>query len=302
MSAETDHKAGYVAIVGRPNVGKSTLLNHILGSKLSITSRKPQTTRQRLLGIHSTDNLQMIFVDTPGLSPASRNKSSALNHYMYLETIRSTTDVDVCVHLIDADGWSDADEQVSNKLLLQLEIPVICALNKIDLISPKSRLLPVMQAVSQVYDYKAIIPVSALKNQGLDILVGEIGKYLPQQPKYFEADQLTDKPLRFLIAEWIREQVVRQLGEELPYRTTVMVESYKEQDSITLIDAIIYVERESQKSIVIGKGGRRIKAIGSQARRSIEKFIDRQIHLDLRVRTKANWTQARTDLATLGYQ
>ena len=302
MNEECEHKTGFVAIVGRPNVGKSTLLNHVLGSKLSITSRKPQTTRQRLLGIYSTDDMQLIFVDTPGLGTVPRKQKSALNQYMYLEALQSTADVDVCVHLIDAEGWTAADEHVSQRLLQEVNVPVICALNKIDLISPKSRLIPVMEAVSQAYDYQAIIPVSALKSKGLDILVAEIAKYLPQHAKYFDSDQLTDKPLRFLVGEWVREQIVRQLGEELPYRTTVVVDEYKDREDITFIDATIYVERDSQKSIVIGKGGRRIKAIGIQARQRIENFIDRHVHLDLRVRTKANWTQTPIELAVLGYQ
>lgn len=296
------HRGGYVAIVGRPNVGKSTLLNHLLGTKLSITSRKPQTTRQRLLGIYSADNVQMMFVDTPGVRRPTGKSNNAINHYMYQQALHGVVGVDLCLHLVHAAGWTSEDDLVVERMLKPWNLPSICALNKIDLVHPKEQLLPVMQTISEKYNYEEIIPIAALKNRGLDHLVTWLTRHLPEQPKLFSDDELTDRPLRFLVGEWIREQLVRQLGDELPYRTTVVVEDYQDDEKLTTIDAIVYVERESQKSIVIGKSGNRIKMIGQSARKTIERFIGRQVYLNLRVRTKTGWTNVATDLASLGYQ
>ncbi|MXW07440.1 MAG: GTPase Era [Gammaproteobacteria bacterium] len=301
MNASTD-RTGYVAIVGRPNVGKSTLLNHILGTKLSITSRKPQTTRQRILGIYTIDNTQMIFVDTPGMHELHKGADNEMNRYMNQQAIGILREVDLCLHVIDAAGWLEADQRVVQHLEAAEVERVFCVLNKVDQIHPKSRIIPVLEEASKQYNYQEIIPISALKNRGLDIVVEQLAKWLPAQPKMFPDDEITDRSLRFLVGEMLREKVVRQLGDELPYRTAVAVENYTDEENITHIDAVIYVEKTSQKGIVIGKGGERLKSIGTAARKSIELLLERQVFLNLLVKTRPGWTDERVQLAALGYQ
>ncbi len=299
---ETADRTGYVAIVGRPNVGKSTLLNHILGTKLSITSRKPQTTRQRILGIHTIDNTQMIFVDTPGMHELHKGADNEMNRYMNQQAIGVLKEVDLCLHVIDAAGWREADQRVVQHLEAAEVERVFCVLNKVDQIHPKSKIIPVLEGASKQYNYQEIIPISALKNRGLDIVVDQLAKWLPAQPKVFPDDEITDRSLRFLVGEMLREKVVRQLGDELPYRTAVVVENYTDEENITHIDAVIYVEKTSQKGIVIGKGGQRLKSIGSSARKSIELLLERKVFLNLLVKTRPGWTDERVQLAALGYQ
>lgn len=299
MSGRT--KSGFVAIVGRPNVGKSTLLNHILGFKLSITSRKPQTTRHRLLGIFTQDQLQLVFVDTPGLNAHVESQTSAMSQYMSHQSIGVLSDVDICLHVVDARGWREEDDNVVRHLVSS-NVRSICAMNKVDRVNPKTKLLPVMKLVSEKYPYEEIVPIAGLKNDGLEVLVDQIGKHLPEGPHLYSEDEITDRPVRFLVAEMIREKVVRQLGDELPYRTTVVVESFTEQARVTAIDAIIYVEKESQKGIVIGKAGGRLKSIGQASRQSIEGFLQRQVFLNIVVRVHRDWTKERLALASLGYQ
>ncbi|MXW53317.1 MAG: GTPase Era [Gammaproteobacteria bacterium] len=294
-------KSGFVAIVGRPNVGKSTLLNHILGFKLSITSRKPQTTRHRILGIFTRDQLQMIFVDTPGLNDLNEGQTSAMGRFMNHQAVGVLSDVDICLHVVDARGWRDEDEAVVPHLT-STNVRSICALNKVDRVHPKPKLLPMMKLVSEKYSYEEIIPISALKNDGLDVLVDQLGQRIPNGPHLYAEDEITDRPVRFLVAEMIREKVVRQLGDELPYRTTVVVESFAAREKVTAIDAIIYVEKESQKGIVIGKAGSRLKSIGQASRQSIESFLNRQVFLKIVVRVHRDWTNERLALASLGYR
>lgn len=297
-----NEKTGYVAIVGRPNVGKSTLLNHILGTKLSITSRKPQTTRQRILGIHTIDDTQMIFVDTPGMHARAKGADNEMNRFMNQQAIGVLKDVDLCVHVIEASGWRAADHRVVQHLKAAEVARVFCVLNKVDQVHPKSKIIPVLEEASNQYNYQEIIPISALKSSGLDIVVAQLAKWLPEQPKQFPDDEITDRSLRFLVGEMLREKVVRQLGDELPYRTAVMVENYTDEEKITRIEAVIYVEKTSQKGIVIGKGGHRLKSIGSAARKSIELLLDRPVFLELLVKTRPGWTNERVQLAALGYQ
>lgn len=297
-----NEKTGYVAIVGRPNVGKSTLLNHILGTKLSITSRKPQTTRQRILGIHTIDDTQMIFVDTPGMHARAKGADNEMNRFMNQQAIGVLKDVDLCVHVIEASGWRAADHRVVQHLKAAEVARVFCVLNKVDQVHPKSKIIPVLEEASNQYNYQEIIPISALKSSGLDIVVAQLAKWLPEQPKQFPDDEITDRSLRFLVGEMLREKVVRQLGDELPYRTAVMVENYTDEEKITRIEAVIYVEKTSQKGIVIGKGGHRLKSIGSAARKSIELLLDRPVFLELFVKTRPGWTNERVQLAALGYQ
>ena len=298
----TNEKTGYVAIVGRPNVGKSTLLNHILGTKLSITSRKPQTTRQRILGIHTIDDTQMIFVDTPGMHDLAKGADNEMNRFMNQQAIGVLKDVDLCLHVIEAAGWRAADHRVVQHLKVAAVSRVFCVLNKVDQVHPKSKIIPVLKEASNQYNYQEIIPISALKSHGLDIVVAHLAKWLPEQPKQFPDDEITDRSLRFLVGEMLREKVVRQLGDELPYRTAVVVENYSDEEKITRIEAIIYVEKTSQKGIVIGKGGHRLKSIGSAARKSIELLLERPVFLNLLVRTRPGWTNERLQLAALGYQ
>ena len=298
----TNEKTGYVAIVGRPNVGKSTLLNHILGTKLSITSRKPQTTRQRILGILTIDDTQMIFVDTPGMHDLAKGADNEMNRFMNQQAIGVLKDVDLCLHVIEASGWRAADHRVVQHLKAAAVSRVFCVLNKVDQVHPKSKIIPVLEEASDQYNYQEIIPISALKSHGLDIVVAQLAKRLPEQPKQFPDDEITDRSLRFLVGEMLREKVVRQLGDELPYRTAVVVENYTDEEKITRIEAIIYVEKTSQKGIVIGKGGHRLKSIGSAARKSIELLLERPVFLNLLVRTRPGWTNERLQLAALGYQ
>lgn len=301
MTDATD-RTGYIAIVGRPNVGKSTLLNHILGTKLSITSRKPQTTRQRILGIHTVDHTQMIFVDTPGMHELEKGADNEMNRFMNQQALGAFEDVDLCLHVIEGSGWRAADRRVVQHLEAANVARVFCLLNKVDEVHPKSKLIPVLEEASTLYNYQEIIPISALKNRGLDIVIAQLTKWLPVQPKLYPDDEITDRSIRFLVGEMLREKVVRQLGDELPYRTAVVVENYTTEESITHIDAVIYVEKTSQKGIVIGKGGQRLKSIGSAARKSIEVLIERRVYLNLRVRTRPGWTNERLQLAAFGYQ
>lgn len=295
-----ESKSGFVAIVGRPNVGKSTLLNHILGFKLSITSRKPQTTRHRLLGIFTRDQLQMIFVDTPGLNDLNEKQTNAMGRYMNHQAVSVLSDVDICLHVVDARGWRNEDDTVVRHLTSS-NVRAICAMNKVDRVHPKPKLLPMMKLVSEKHAYEEIIPISALKNDGLEVLLDQLGQRLPNGPHLYAEDEITDRPTRFLVAEMIREKVVRQLGDELPYRTTVVVESFAEREKVTVIDAIIYVEKDSQKGIVIGKAGSRLKSIGKASRQSIESFLNRQVFLNVVVRVHRDWTNERLALASLGY-
>ena len=299
---ETAERTGHIAIVGRPNVGKSTLLNHILGTKLSITSRKPQTTRQQILGIHTVDNTQMIFVDTPGMHVLEKGADNEMNRYMNQQAIGVFQEVDLCLHVIDAAGWRATDTRVVQHLEAAAVDRVFCVLNKVDQVHPKSMIIPVLEEASKQYNYQEIIPISALKNRGLDIVLNQVTKWLPVQPKQFPDDEITDRSLRFLVGEMLREKVVRQLGDELPYRTAVVVENYIDEENITRIEAVIYVEKTSQKGIVIGKGGQRLKSIGSAARKSIELLLDRKVFLSLLVKTRPGWTDERVQLAALGYQ
>lgn len=299
---ETTERTGHIAIVGRPNVGKSTLLNHILGTKLSITSRKPQTTRQRILGIHTVDNMQMIFVDTPGMHDLEKGADNEMNRFMNQQAIGVLKEVDLCLHVIEASGWRAADRRVVQHLEAAAVERVFCILNKVDQVHPKSEIIPVLEEASKQCNYQEIIPISALKNRGLDIVVAQLAKWLPAQPKLFPDDEITDRSLRFLVGEMLREKVVRQLGDELPYRTAVVVENYTNEENITRIDAVIYVEKTSQRGIVIGKGGQRLKSIGSAARKSIEALLDHQVYLSLLVKTRPGWTNERLQLAALGYR
>lgn len=290
-------RCGYVALVGRPNVGKSTLLNHLLGQKISITSRKPQTTRHRVLGIKTEGDIQIIFVDTPGMH---RNEPKAINRVMNQAANSALRDVDVIVFLIDRLRWTDEDEWVLEKLRA-VKCPVILALNKIDLVEKKDELLPALQMFAQKFPFAEIFPLSALRGHNLDDLEKSIAKFLPKNPHFFAEDQVTDRSQRFLAAELVREKIMRQLGEELPYEITVEVESFKLLGKMLEIHALIMVEREGQKKIVIGNGGDRIKLIGEEARKDMEIMFERKVMLKLWVKVKAGWSDDERALRSLGY-
>ena len=292
-----DFRCGYIALVGRPNVGKSTLLNRILGQKISITSRRPQTTRHRVLGIKTLPSAQLIYVDTPGIHDFS---GRAMNRHMNRTASRVLLDVDVVVFLVDGLRWTADDELVLQKLE-QLTCPVILAVNKIDLLGNREELLPRLQALSEKRLFEQIIPISASKGDNVAELEAAVEGPLPLAPPLFPEDQVTDRSVRFLAAELVREKLFRKLGKELPYGLTVEIEQFKSEVSITHIHALIWVERKSQKNIVIGKQGRVLKEVGTEARRDIEKLIDGKVNLKLWVKVKEGWADDERALRSLGY-
>ncbi len=309
-SNDTDTHCGYVAIIGRPNVGKSTLLNRILGTKLSITSRKPQTTRHRILGVKTMSDTQIIYVDTPGLHLKEHH---AINRYMNKAARHALRDVDAIIFVVSGLKWTEEDEWVLD-LIAKVHKPCIIAVNMVDLVTPKEALLPHLKELEQrsadkhMAEYlKDIVPISARKGTNVDVLQKEIAKWMPESPFFFPEDQITDRSLPFRIAEIIREKIVRILGQELPYTTSVELERFEkgkadqgEKENMFYIHAIIWVERDAQKPIVIGSHGERLKEIGSQARHDIEKLLNTKVHLKLWVRVRSGWTDDERALANLG--
>lgn len=290
-------RCGLVAIVGRANVGKSTLLNAILGQKLSITSRKPQTTRYQIMGIHTVGRTQLVFVDTPGWQRSPRNH---LNRRMNKQVRQALGEVDYAVMLADARGWQ-ADDQPVSDMLREAGIPAVLALNKHDLLDSKSRLLPEIEKLSaQQAHFQAFFPICARRGDGVQALLEHLQTRLPEQAHYFPDDQLTDRSERFLCAEIIREKTLRYLGDELPYRTSVIIDRFEDEAQLTRIDATVWVERDSQKSIVIGKGGALMKRIATDARRDIENLLDRKVFLTTWVKTRRAWTDSPDALHELG--
>ncbi len=288
---------GYVALVGRPNVGKSTLINQLMGSKLSITSRKPQTTRHRLLGVKTAGLVQILYVDTPGMH---LKEAHALNRQMNKEARRALVDVDVAVFVVDGLKWTEEDQLVFDRLV-HLKCPVVLAINKTDTLPEKSVLLPYIESLSLRFPFYEIIPISAKKKTNITALEKIIVGCLPKSPHYFPDTAFTDRTPRFRMAEMIREKIVRTLGEELPYSTTVEIETYQAAERIPVISAIIWVERDGQKPIVIGKNGERLKEIGIRARMDIEKFLGKKVHLKLWVKVREGWSDDERALKSLGY-
>lgn len=297
MTEQAEKRCGYVAIVGRPNVGKSTLLNHLMGFKLSITSRKPQTTRHNTMGILTENNTQMIFVDTPGIHTS---QEKALNRYMNRAAGTALKDVDVIVMVVDSGRWSEGDELVATRVFRQ-DLPVIIAVNKTDRLEDKKTLLPYLDQLSRRFPGAEIIPIAALQGVNLDQLKTSIRASLPVSDFFYPDDQVTDKSQRFIAAELVREKIMRQLGAELPYEATVEIEKWEWQGSILHIYALILVEREGQKRIVIGSRGDRLKKIGQQARTEIEGLLDSKVMLHLWVKVKAGWSDDERALKSLGY-
>ena len=327
--AESDSvqtRCGYVALAGRPNVGKSTLMNHLLGRKLSITSRKPQTTRQALIGVLTRGDAQIVFVDTPGIHvPSGR----ALNRYMVGQAVGSLAGVELALMLVEASGWQDGDEIVRRRIH-DAGVPCICVINKIDRLERKDRLLPLLDSLSRKHDFEALVPVSALRNLALDDLLDEIVGRLPRRAHVFAADEVTDRSLAFLVAEIVREKAIRRLGAELPHQTAVIVDRIalpepgstndgenaasqldpnddalprtRRAEGCAEVDAVIYVERDTQKRIAIGKGGAMLKSIGEDARKDIEFLIGSKAMVRLWVKVDRHWSGRPEALQRFGYQ
>lgn len=290
-------RCGYAAIVGRPNVGKSTLLNHVLGQKISITSRKPQTTRHNMLGIKTEADHQIIFVDTPGMH---LGQDKAINRYMNRSASTAIRDVDVVVFVVDRCAWTEEDEAVARRLE-NSEIPVLIALNKVDQLDDKESILPQIEQLMERVGASEIVPISALRGNNLDALEREIVKRLPESDHFFPEDQITDRSSRFIAAEMVREKITRQLGDELPYQMNVEIEEFSQQGEILHIGALILVERDGQKRILIGNKGDRIKQIGIEARGDMEELFGCKVMLRLWVKVKSGWSDDERALRSLGY-
>ena len=288
---------GYIAIVGRPNVGKSTLLNHLLRQKISITSRKPQTTRHRILGITSENQYQCVFVDTPGLNTAQKK---ILNRIMNETVLNVVADVDVVVFVIETLKFNEGDRQVLD-LLERIDVPVILAINKIDLIKAKDSFLPHIDKLSKLFQFREVVPISAVTGYNVEKIVELAKNLLPEGQFLFPRNQITNRSSRFLAAELIREKITRQLGEEVPYEATVEVENFVDDGKILKIDGLILVDKPGQKKIIIGKGGSRLKRIGSNAREDMEKNFEKKVMLNLWVKVKSGWADDQRALQSLGY-
>jgi len=297
MEHQIDTRCGYIALVGRPNVGKSTLLNRILGQKLSITSRRPQTTRHQVLGINTLGKNQFIYVDTPGIHKAA---GKAINRAMNKAATSALKDVDVIVFLIDRTRWTDEDELVMQMVESQ-QLPVVIAINKTDRLEDKAALIPVIETLSKRMPSAEIIPMAALHGNNVEILEETVAKFLPQGIHYFPEDQITDRNQRFFAAELVREKIMRQLGDELPYEMTVEIEEFKVEGHTLHIHATILVERSSQKRIVIGAKGERLKKIGIEARKDMEMMFGLKVMLNLWVKVKSGWSDDERALRSLGY-
>lgn len=290
-------RCGYVAIVGRPNVGKSTLLNHILGQKLAITSRKPQTTRHNMLGIKTEGEVQTIYVDTPGLH---KENQKALNRFMNKTAVTALRDVDVVVFVVDRTRWTDEDQMVLERVRF-VKCPVLLAVNKMDRLEDKADMLPHLQWLQEQLPEATLIPISAQHGHNLDALEELVAERLPEGEHFFPEDQITDRSSRFLAAELIREKIMRQLGAELPYQVAVEIEEFKYDNGVLHIHGLILVERDGQKKILIGQAGERIKRIGQEARQDMETLFDAKIMLNLWVKVKGGWSDDERALRSLGY-
>jgi len=296
MSDTPRQRSGRVAIIGRPSVGKSTLLNRLVGAKLSITSRKPQTTRHRISGILTEPGRQFVFVDTPGFQTQHRSR---LNERLNRTVRDSLADVDVVVWMVDAARLLTADREVA--ALVPEATPIVVAVNKIDAMSDKSALLPRLSELSALRSFAAIVPISAEAGTQVDALKDEIAKLLPEGPLLYGDDELTDRDERFLAAEFVREKIFRIVGEEIPYATTVTIDRFEQEGRLRRIFASVLVERPSQRAILLGEKGERMKSISMQARRDLEKLFDAPVYLEVWVRVKKGWADDDASLTRLGY-
>ncbi|WP_133135676.1 GTPase Era [Legionella rowbothamii] len=289
---------GYIALVGRPNVGKSTLLNRILEQKVSITSKKPQTTRHSILGIRTEGDYQFVYVDTPGIHQQGNKK--AMNRLMNKTAISVLRDVDVIAFLVDGTHWQDEDEYVL-KLVKQANIPCILVVNKVDKIDDKAQLLPWMEEMSQRHEFAAIIPVSARTGVQVTELQDKLQTYLPEGPHLFPDDQLTDRPTKFLCSELLREKIFRFCGQELPYAVTVDIESFKDEGNLVRIHALILVEKDNHKRMIIGDKGQKLKEMATDARIDMERLLGKKVFLQCWCKVKSGWADDERMLKQLGY-
>ena len=297
-----EFRCGFIAIVGRPNVGKSTLMNHLIGQKISITSRKAQTTRHRITGLMTTATAQFVFVDTPGFQTKYRN---ALNQAMNRSVTTTLADVDVVLYVVEAGRFGPADEAVLK--LLPKSRPVLLVINKMDELSDKSAMLPFVEAMSKRFDFHAIVPISAQRKLKLDVLMQVVEPLLPESVPLYDEDQITDRNERFMATEIIREKIFRLLGDELPYAMTVEIEKFEEEvmrdgRELRRIYAAVLVDRDSQKAILIGKNGEKLKRIGTDARLDMEKLFDAKVHLEVWVKVKSGWADDTRLVRHYGYE
>ncbi|MCW8883209.1 MAG: GTPase Era [Sedimenticola sp.] len=297
MSEQPNSRCGYCAIVGRPNVGKSTLLNRLIGQKLAITSHKPQTTRHSILGVKTTDEGQIIYVDTPGLH---KRGDHAMNRYLNRTARSALADVDMILFVVEALRWTDEDQAVL-ETVSRLDIPVLLLVNKIDTVKNKEELLPYLDTTSKRFEFSAVIPLSARKGDNIAPLEKQVLSGMPEGIAYFPEDQLTDRSERFFAAELIREQLTQRYAKEIPYALTVEIEKFEEEGNLYRIHGLIWVEREGQKNIIIGAKGEALKAVGTQARIEMEKFFDKKVFLQLWVKVKKSWSSDEGALSRLGY-
>jgi GTP-binding protein Era len=296
-AAASEFRCGYIAIVGRPNVGKSTLMNMLIGAKVSITSRKAQTTRHRITGIQTTDKAQFVYVDTPGFQT---RHSNALNKTLNKTVTNTLSSSDVVLYVIEAGTFGQADQEVLD--LIPQNVPCILVINKSDRVKDKAVLLPFAQQAAAKHNFSAVVPVSAKNNFQLDSLQGEIEKYLPENPPIFGEDDITDRSEKFLAAEIVREKVFRFVGDELPYTSTVLIEKFEQEGNLRRIFAAILVERDGHKSMIIGQKGARLKDISTQARLDMEKLFGGPVYLEIWVKVKSGWADNEAGLRAYGYE
>lgn len=294
---QTQTHCGLAAIVGRPNVGKSTLMNHILQQKVSITSKKPQTTRHRILGIDTYENEQVVYVDTPGLH---KEEKRAINKLMNRAASSALGDVEIVLFVVEAMKWYEDDEMVLTKIK-RAKKSCVLLVNKVDMIKNKEELMPYLEQISQKHDFAQIIPISAEKGTNVEPIKQVVSEHLPENPFFFPEDHVTDRSSRFMCAEIVREKLMRFMGEELPYSATVEIEQFKWDEKIWRINALILVEREGQKKMVIGNKGEKLKVIGRDARQDMERLLDAKVYLELWVKVKSGWADDERALRSLGY-
>ncbi|MCH7898471.1 MAG: GTPase Era [Proteobacteria bacterium] len=295
--SDQEYRCGFVAVVGRPNVGKSTLINSIMGSKISIVTAKPQTTRHRILAVHTSKTVQILFVDTPGIH---RNTGKAMNKLMNRTAISALMDADLILFVVEASRWTEEDDDVLRRVI-KSGIPTIALLNKVDNVHPREALLERLSEMALRHEFSELMPISAKKGDNLAVLLDAIPPFLPESPALFPEQMRTDRSREFHAAEVVREKLTLMLHQELPYGLTVQIERFEQEKDRIAINAIIWVERDSQKGIVVGKGGSRLKQVGTAARVDLKNQLGQPVHLELWVKVKQNWADSIKDLHSLGF-
>ena len=295
--SDRDFRCGFATVAGRPNVGKSTLVNRIVGRKLSITSNRPQTTRHRILGISTSSASQLVIVDTPGIHPG---RTRTLNRYMNRIATKALAGVDLVLMVAEASGWTSRDNPILDRIAEE-SVPVVLVLNKVDRVRRREALLPVLDDAARRYEFEAIVPVSARTGENLERLVPLVESAMPISPPAFPLEQFTDRSEPFLAAEIVREKLIRRLGQELPHRLTVETERFAEEEGRTVVNVLVWVERRQHKAIVIGREGVRLKEAGTEARREISKMLGRAVHLEIWVKVREGWTDDERALRGMGF-